>query len=40
MCTEYVKDIFMVVPCINNIKYYIDQLMHSIIQTVELLKTH
>jgi len=27
--------VFMVAPCINNIKYFIVQLMHSIIEIVE-----
>jgi len=32
--------IFMVAPCINSIKYFIIQLMHSIIWIAGLLKTH
>ena len=31
---------FVIAPCINNIKYFIVQLLHSIIQIVGLLKTH
>ena len=37
---KMVRLIFMFASCINNIKYFIAQLMHSFLQIVGLLKTH
>ena len=36
--TEFQCGIFMVTPCINDIKHFIFQLMHTTLKKVELLK--
>jgi len=35
---DFYQKIFMVTPCINNIKHFIFQLMHTTFKNVELLK--